>query len=61
VVPGDTTTIEITIPHTATTGASWLGKTTKGYLDVKGRDADGLPWMLAAGRGRVLAAGTRTG
>ena len=60
-VVGDPTTIEITIPASATTGAAWLGRTTRGYLDVKGRDGDGLPWLLARGRGTVLASGTRTG
>lgn len=61
VVPGDDTTIEITIAHTLTTGATWLGKTTRGYLDVKGRDGDGVPWQLAFGRGRVRASVTRSG
>lgn len=60
VVPGDTSTIEVTIAATLTAGAAWLGRTTRGYLDVKGRDNTGKPWMLARGRGTVMAAGTRT-
>lgn len=59
IVAGDDTQIEVTIPDSATIGASWNGKTTRGYLDVKGRDPDAQPWSLVRGRGTVLAAGTR--
>jgi hypothetical protein len=54
-----TTRLEIEIPDTATIGALWLGRTTTGYLSVKGWDEDNEPWMLARGRGTVLASGVR--
>ena len=59
VVPGDSSVLEITVPGSATTGAAWVGKTTKGYMDVKGRDEAGDPWLLAAGRATVRGVVTR--
>lgn len=59
VVDNTLSIIEITIAGSLTSGASFVGKTTVGYLDVQVQEPDGEDWTVAAGRGTVRAPVTR--
>jgi hypothetical protein len=51
--------VEVEISDAATSASAFVGKTTKGYLDVQTEAPTGEHWILASGRGTVRPPVTR--